>query len=274
MLAIVLLLLVFYCHTHIHLLDQVAAALPSDTIDASAHARQTKLEMEAVKTIMETDEENEQVEKEEDAGEDHEEDKATSGVAAAAAYKDDSKSKVACVDEDQRCLDWASRGECKVNQRYMYQHCRKSCRACSVRWGVDVDKDEAEDDDEAAGPATRARHKLPLKDEDKDEEENEDEHGTEVKSDGKDKHAYYEEQAYKDEARHWHTEGRAEKHTKEHNTVQQLAIHKAPEACSDLHDGCAGWHSMGECTKNPGYMLKACRKSCQACTLGTSAVQT
>lgn len=33
---------------------------------------------------------------------------------------------------------------------------------------------------------------------------------------------------------------------------------------TDDHDSCAYWASIGECTKNPGYMLVSCRKSCKA----------
>lgn len=35
--------------------------------------------------------------------------------------------------------------------------------------------------------------------------------------------------------------------------------------CIDEKDECAGWASMGECEKNPEFMLSSCRKSCGKC---------
>ena len=32
--------------------------------------------------------------------------------------------------------------------------------------------------------------------------------------------------------------------------------------CPDLNDNCPGWALWGECSKNPGYMLYYCMKSC------------
>lgn len=40
-----------------------------------------------------------------------------------------------------------------------------------------------------------------------------------------------------------------------------LALHAAT---ADEHPSCSGWANMGECDKNPGYMLVSCKKSCQA----------
>lgn len=39
------------------------------------------------------------------------------------------------------------------------------------------------------------------------------------------------------------------------------------EECNDHHEKCEEWASIGECKKNPNYMLsrKGCRKSCLVC---------
>ena len=37
------------------------------------------------------------------------------------------------------------------------------------------------------------------------------------------------------------------------------------ESCKDTHELCSSWASLGECTKNPDYMLKGCPKSCNSC---------
>ena len=35
--------------------------------------------------------------------------------------------------------------------------------------------------------------------------------------------------------------------------------------CIDGDDRCGEWAALGECTKNAGYMMTTCRKSCKAC---------
>lgn len=37
--------------------------------------------------------------------------------------------------------------------------------------------------------------------------------------------------------------------------------------CEDKHKSCAGWASLGECKKNPGYMVETCPLSCGACVV-------
>jgi hypothetical protein len=35
--------------------------------------------------------------------------------------------------------------------------------------------------------------------------------------------------------------------------------------CVDQQPDCSGWAQMGECTKNPMFMLQMCRRSCNQC---------
>ena len=35
--------------------------------------------------------------------------------------------------------------------------------------------------------------------------------------------------------------------------------------CVDGDNRCGEWATLGECTKNAGYMMSTCRKSCEAC---------
>lgn len=35
--------------------------------------------------------------------------------------------------------------------------------------------------------------------------------------------------------------------------------------CSDNHSRCSYWASIGECYKNPRWMLPNCKKSCKRC---------
>lgn len=39
--------------------------------------------------------------------------------------------------------------------------------------------------------------------------------------------------------------------------------------CEDTHEHCTYWEGQGECTNNPGFMLRYCRKSCNACDKNT-----
>jgi len=39
----------------------------------------------------------------------------------------------------------------------------------------------------------------------------------------------------------------------------------SPSPCSDSHQHCQYWASIGECNKNPSWMLQNCRKSCGNC---------
>lgn len=41
--------------------------------------------------------------------------------------------------------------------------------------------------------------------------------------------------------------------------------------CQDRHESCPVWAEMGECGKNPFYMLAHCHMSCQVCIDGESA---
>lgn len=48
----------------------------------------------------------------------------------------------------------------------------------------------------------------------------------------------------------------------------------APGPCLDKHSHCAGWAQIGECQKNPAFMLSSCALSCGACELSTTAPPT
>lgn len=39
--------------------------------------------------------------------------------------------RVECVDNEEDCAHWASRGECTINPAYMHPNCMKSCQLCS-----------------------------------------------------------------------------------------------------------------------------------------------
>ncbi|XP_064632990.1 uncharacterized protein LOC135491202 [Lineus longissimus] len=41
--------------------------------------------------------------------------------------------------------------------------------------------------------------------------------------------------------------------------------------CKDSHNSCDNWAKIGECQKNPNWMLVNCQKSCNSCTTGPKA---
>eukprot|EP00965_Chrysotila_dentata_P173564 5729942-Pleurochrysis_carterae.AAC.1 len=44
-----------------------------------------------------------------------------------------------------------------------------------------------------------------------------------------------------------------------------LHVRRAAAVCADTNSDCPSWARQGECEKNPGYMLDACRASCGQC---------
>ena len=38
------------------------------------------------------------------------------------------------------------------------------------------------------------------------------------------------------------------------------------DSCADNNNNCNYWSNVGECSRNPGYMLHHCKKSCGLCT--------
>ena len=44
-----------------------------------------------------------------------------------------------------------------------------------------------------------------------------------------------------------------------------MSLHIVILECNDEEADCSKWAEVGECQKNPTYMLKSCKKSCKAC---------
>lgn len=51
-----------------------------------------------------------------------------------------------------------------------------------------------------------------------------------------------------------------------HNCKRSCGQCSGSGSCSDNHNTCEYWASVGECSKNPGYMLSQCKKSCGQCS--------
>ena len=50
--------------------------------------------------------------------------------------------------------------------------------------------------------------------------------------------------------------------------------HPTPPKCKNKHNSCNHWASIGECTKNPGYMVSNCGVACGTCCTSTSTAST
>ena len=50
-------------------------------------------------------------------------------------------------------------------------------------------------------------------------------------------------------------------------TNPNFVFTETPEdSCADNNNNCNYWSNVGECSRNPGYMLHHCKKSCGLCT--------
>jgi len=53
--------------------------------------------------------------------------------------------------------------------------------------------------------------------------------------------------------------------TRDGGTVLTKSNTEQKDTCEDYHENCSGWADMGECEKNPKYMLNNCKQSCGSC---------
>lgn len=136
-----------------------------------------------------------------------------------------------CVDEHDRCRDWASMGECDKNPTYMKNHCRVSCGTCDriipradprrlsmAEWyDATIDFGERQIAEGDLFDATNEVIKQSVR-------------------------------YMRDEVAH----------------NDQLSD-KVKRDCTNRHELCAFWVAMGECKANPAYMVTNCAPSCLSC---------
>ena len=60
-------------------------------------------------------------------------------------------------------------------------------------------------------------------------------------------------------------EDKGSNHSDEVVFDEEAKAEDGDDECVDTHEHCAFWASLDECSKNPGYMLKGCPKSCKSC---------
>jgi len=128
-------------------------------------------------------------------------------------------------DSHERCRTWRAEGECYRSPGYMKRVCPVSC--------IDMEQSSSADD------CKDSHTNCPLWFDDAECETN----------DSVKKYCPL-------------SCGECEKVIESTSTANVV---KREELCEDNHEKCSDWAGMGECEKNPSYMLAYCRKSCEQC---------
>ncbi|KAL8601480.1 hypothetical protein ACOMHN_000422 [Nucella lapillus] len=138
------------------------------------------------------------------------------------------ESESECGDQNTNCQMWAERGECQNNQNYMHSNCRKACRLC----------------DSGEAPCRDAYSSC----------------------------AFWQKKGYCGTSSPFtvfitnncrHTCGVCK--TGPTNPESGKTVTTCDRQCEDENDQCQTWAERGECIATSDYMLRYCRKACNAC---------
>jgi len=146
-----------------------------------------------------------------------------------------------CEDKNKFCSDWASKGECKTNPEYMKEDCKKSCDLCSSDC---VDKNAFCPDWSKKGYCDSNPEYM---------------HGSCKKSCNKCG------TTDKTTAKPTTTTTTTDVPTIKTTTESPITEEPKPDSCEDKNEFCSDWASNGDCETNSGYMLPNCKKSCGKC---------
>lgn len=173
-----------------------------------------------------------------------------------------------CVDKNESCKYWASKGECKNNPNYMLVNCKKSCKKCGGGGGGgggDENKGDCVDKNESCnywasnGECQNNPDYMLVNCKKSCKNCSGGGGGGEDKGDCVDKHENCAVWAKNDEC----NKNPAYMHV---NCKKSCKKCKKEINCIDKNKNCAFWASNGECTKNPSYMIPNCQKSCKKCS--------
>jgi len=144
-----------------------------------------------------------------------------------------------CSNKHENCDFWASEGECGSNPGYMHNHCPLSCGTCSEGNGNSSEPDLSK----ALGEKTRLQSLMR-------------DYGEEQLVEGelasatllamKETIVYMENFVFRENPTH---------------NMSADIIGK----CLLRDKLCSFWAAIGECEKNPGFMITTCAPSCKSC---------
>jgi len=187
-----------------------------------------------------------------------------------------------CVDTNQFCSDWAQKGQCEVNPKYMNDYCKKSCKKCDSKPSNCQDKNQFCSDWAAKGECEKNSEYM----------KEECKKSCDIcPTDCVDTNAYCPD---------WSSKGYCESNSEymhesckkscnkcgaiikttttpktttitttetvtEKPTESPVTDKPNPGTCKDNNVYCSDWASKGHCESNSGYMLPNCKKSCGKC---------
>lgn len=173
-----------------------------------------------------------------------------------------------CVDKNSQCGGWAAIGECTKNPDYMLENCKKSCKKCGGGGGGGEDKGDCVNKHKNCNDwATRGECNA---------------NPVYMNENCKKACGKCEKIVCVDKNQHcpfWASIGECSKNPNYMLSSCQKSCKKCSSGhpqqddkipkelqCTDQNSKCAGWASVGECKKNPNYMLQYCKKSCEICS--------
>ena len=142
-----------------------------------------------------------------------------------------------CQDSNTNCEFWASLGECDRNPDYMLSFCTRSCDECGSGGGPSPTR-------QPTGRPTRRPTQRPTRRRDR----------TESPTD---------RPTREPTRRRDPTESPTDRPTREPTrTRDRTESPTSDSSCEDNNGSCEFWASLGECDRNPDYMLSFCARSC------------
>jgi hypothetical protein len=150
-----------------------------------------------------------------------------------------------CKNENENCEYWATIGECEKNPGYMNSSCAKACGTCTPALGS-IDEDNIINNDvnlDDYSPITHTNSNVE----------------SEIL-----KYGVAQEVAGIEAEKTLNIMLRTVRYMEE-----LRADPSVPETtfirCKNLNDLCSLWSALGECKKNPRYMLENCGPACSSC---------
>jgi len=172
-----------------------------------------------------------------------------------------------CTNRDEQCSTHANEGGCETNPGYMWYHCGSSCGTCDAVLEYISSLEFVKDTNE---------NKLPCVDDDYQCNSWASVGECTANPSYMNKSCRYSCKICHDGTNKF---GIAQRTHSDANTISRITqsieymelvyneelYQKVRHGCKNLHEDCSLWASVGECTKNPGYMELNCAPACMCC---------